>query len=146
MPGLLYRSDRPDGGFEARSTLLFEPDMRHAGLWVEGDVLHILWSRVGDAPEGILYSQVDLSLPDWDDWRATEGVEIMRPQETWEGAELPVYPSLRGEVAEASHELRDPYVFHDADGNAYLYYTGAGEQAIGVARLFSPSGDDQPVN
>lgn len=58
MPGVIYRSDRPEGGFQPRDRLLFEPDMRHAGVWVEGSLLQVLWSRVGDAPESILYSRV----------------------------------------------------------------------------------------
>ena len=139
MPGVLYRSSTLDGGFTPRDRLLFDPDMRHAAVWVEGSLLHVLWSRVGDAPEVLLYSRVDMSSADWNDWRATAGVEIMRPELAWEGSELPVLPSLRGELDLASHELRDPYVLRDGDGGLYLYYVGAGEQAIGVARL----GDDQ---
>jgi hypothetical protein len=138
MPGILYRSDRLDGGFKPRDSALFEPDMRHAGVWVEGEILHVLWSRVGDAPEGILYSRVDMSSSNWNDWQATRGVEIMRPAVEWEGSELPLFASLRGEISEASHELRDPFFFRDEDGSAYLYYVGAGEQAIGVARIVVP--------
>lgn len=63
----------------------------------------------------------------------SEGVESLGPEAVWEGAELPVFPSLRGENNAASHELRDPYLFRDIDGSAYLYYTGSGEQVIGVA-------------
>ena len=32
-------------------------------------------------------------------------------------------------------QLRDPYIFEDDDGQAYLFYSGAGEEAIGFARL-----------
>lgn len=135
MPGVIYRSDSLDQGFVPRDRILFEPDMRHCAVWVEGNTLHVLWSRVGDAPESILYSRVDMSSRNWDDWRATEGVEVMRPDRPWEGSELAVLPSLRGEIDLASHELRDPYVLRDSDGSLYLYYVGSGEQAIGVANL-----------
>lgn len=139
MPGVLYRSKRIDGGFEPRRRLLFEPDMRHAGLWVDESTLYVFWTRVGDAPERILLSTVDLKKDDWNEWQATEPVEIMRPELTWEGAELPNVTSLRGEMSQASNELRDPYFFEDADGARYLLYTGAGEQAIGIALLdFEP--------
>lgn len=47
----------------------------------------------------------------------------------------PLHPSLRGEIDQASHELRDPFLFRDSNGLVYLYYTGAGEQAIGVATV-----------
>ena len=33
------------------------------------------------------------------------------------------------------HQLRDPYVFEDADDQLYLLYTGGGEQGIGIAEL-----------
>ena len=59
----------------------------------------------------------------------------MRPEQQWEGDSLPIYPSLRGELDIEAHELRDPFVFRDSDGDLYLYYVGGGEQAIGVARL-----------
>ena len=34
---------------------------RHAGVLVRGDKLHIVWTRIGDAPEQILYSTIDMS-------------------------------------------------------------------------------------
>lgn len=135
MPGIIYRSSEPDQGFAPRDRTLFEPDMRHAGIWVEGDTLHVLWSRVGDAPESLLYSRVDMSADDWNDWRATEGVVVLQPEREWEGGALPILPSLRGEIDLASHELRDPFILRDSNGHFYLYYVGAGEQAIGVALM-----------
>ena len=135
MPGVIYRASEPDGDFKPRDQLLFDPSMRHAGVWFDGDILHVLWSRVGDAPEQLLYSRVDLSDPDWNNWRATQGAELLRPERDWEGSALPVMSSLRGELDLPGHELRDPYILHDLDGRLYLYYVGAGEQAIGVALL-----------
>ena len=49
--------------FVPRDRILFEPDMRHCAVWVEGNTLHVLWSRVGDAPESILYSRVRYCPP-----------------------------------------------------------------------------------
>ena len=135
MPGILYRSSDGLSGFEPRKKLLFEPDMRHSGLWLRDDTLYVFWSRVGDAPESILVSTVDLSPPDWDDWQATEPQELLRAELPWEGSELQVESSLRGELGLPANELRDPYVFIDHDGQAYLLYVGSGEQAIGLARL-----------
>ena len=120
--------------------MLFEPDMRHAGLLVEGSTLYVFWSRVGDAPEKLLLSQIDLSKPDWDQWQATAPVEILSPQQNWEGANIEIQASLRGEMDITAHELRDPYVFRDVDSALYLYYVGGGEKAIGVARLVAPAG------
>jgi hypothetical protein len=135
MPGVLYRSDAATGPFEPRSRLLFDPDMRHAGLRLEGDSLPVFWSRAVDEPERILLSTVDLSPADWNRWKTTEPIEVMRPERGWEGSELSVLPSLRGEMSVAANELRDPFVFEDRDGRLFLYYTGSGEQAIGVATL-----------
>ena len=135
MPGVLYRANSAEGPFKPRRRLLFQPDMRHAGLWLEGDTLHVFWSVVGYAPERILYSQVDLSSWDWDDWRATTPAEVLAPELKWEGVEVPVMPSLRGELDILAHELRDPYLFVDEDGERYLYYVGGGEKAIGMVRL-----------
>ena len=135
MPGVLYRASSPVGPFEPRDRLLFEPNMRHAGLLLEGATLYVFWSRVGYAPERILLSRVDLTPLDWNDWVATAPVDLLHPEDEWEGSKLPAMPSLRGELDSAAQELRDPYVFRDEDGQLYLYYVGGGEQAIGVARL-----------
>ena len=35
------------------------------------------------------------------------------------------------------NQLRDPYIFEDRDGSLYLYYSGQGEDAIGVAAVSS---------
>lgn len=114
--------------------------MRHAGLLRIDETLHVFWSRVGDAPEAILVSEVDLSPEDWNEWRATAPRELMRSAQPWEGGTLEILPSLRGEIETPVHELRDPFVFAEEGQPLYLFYVGAGEQAIGLARLrFLPS-------
>ncbi len=135
MPGVLFRSDSPAGPFEPRDRILFEPRMRHAGLWRDGDMLYVVWSRVGEAPERLLLSEIDLSSTDWADWRATEGRELLRAELPWEGSDLPAWRSIRGELPVEENELRDPYVFIDRDGRRYLLYVGRGEKAIGIADL-----------
>ncbi|PLW82873.1 hypothetical protein CWI75_05330 [Kineobactrum sediminis] len=135
MAGALYRSDSLTGPYELRNSLLFEPNMRHPGLWLEDDMLYVFWSRLGDAPERLLLSEIDLSQSDWNRWRATEAVEMLRPEDEWEGAQLPVHKSIRGELDIPSQELRDPFLFRDSDGAFYLYYVGGGERGIGAARL-----------
>jgi hypothetical protein len=134
-PGIIFRGDSIFGPYQPRGKSLFEPNIRHAAVMLEGDQLTVVWSRVGEAPEKILLSYIDLSSPDWDAWRATAGVELMRPRLPWEGADLPLLPSLRGELVSVANELRDPYLFVDRDGQRYLLYVGAGEQAIGIATL-----------
>ena len=134
-PGILYRSDRLLGPFEAHSTSLLDSDTRHTGIWLDGDTLRIVWSRVGDATERILLSSIDLSNDDWNQSRATASTELIRPMRDWEGANQPLMPSFRGEMGGSVNQLRDPFIFQDQDGQLYLVYTGGVEQAIGIVQL-----------
>ena len=132
MPGVFYRS--PDGlhDFEEGPTL-FGPDMRHAAVWVRGDELVVVWTRVGDAPEHLLVSRIDLR-GDWWGWSASEPVDLLFPEEPYEGAGLPVTPSVRGEVHEPVRQLRDPAVFLE-DDRAWLLWACAGERGIAIGAL-----------
>ena len=134
MPSQLVRS--PDGvhDFEYGPSLWDDDEIRHSALRVEGDTLHVWWTRAGDAPERIFTSAVDLT-GDWRDWVAGVPVEVLRPKEPWEGSRVDVAPSVRGAGGAPEHALRDPYVFTDADGSRWLFYAAAGEFALGVTRL-----------
>ncbi len=134
MPGLFCRSKDGLTGFEIRLGLLFGVNMRHTALLLRGSTLNIFWSRVGDSPERILCSTVDLSPKDWKKWKASDTFDIMRPKMKWEGADLPVEPSQRGEYPGRVHQLRDPAIFEE-NGRIYLLYSCAGEQAIAIAEL-----------
>lgn len=144
MPGVFYRAAEPDranggtddAGIDADwelGPLLFDAAFRHCAVHVQGERLHVLFSRVGDAPERILHTPIDLR-PDWHDWRAGPVATVLAPELAWEGAALPVCPSVRGPLFEPARQLRDPAVFEHA-GRLYLLYAGAGEQAIGMAAL-----------
>ena len=132
MPGRFFRSRDPLGGFEAGPTL-FGPTQRHAALLRRGDLLWVFHTDVGDAPERILASTIDLRRP-FEAWVASEAVEVLRPERPWEGAELPVEPSLRSVAPGPVHQLRDPAVFEE-DGRTWLLYAVAGEAGIGIAEL-----------
>ncbi|MBT8114532.1 MAG: hypothetical protein KJP04_04085 [Arenicella sp.] len=140
--GMLLRSDQLLGDYSIREKSLFGPSMRHLSVDVDesNDEMHVFWSRVGDAPERILYSLVNLGA-DWNDWQASRGVTVLQPEFPWEGSKQPLQSSLRGEMVQITNELRDPYLFTDVDGQKYLFYVGSGEQAIGVARAISPGND-----
>lgn len=146
MPGQIYRSANGLTKFESGPSL-FEPNMRHAGVWLRGDSLWVFWTRVGDAPERILLSTVDLR-GDWMSWRESEAIEVRRPVQRWEGASLPVAPSHRSSVDHPVNQLRDPFIYLEkraepgddsaaqaADQVAYLVYAVAGESGLGIARL-----------
>lgn len=132
MPGRFYRSRDPLSGFEP-GPRLFGPTQRHAALLLRGDVLWVFHTNVGDAPERILVSTIDTRAP-FEDWQASDAVEVLRPERAWEGSELPVVPSLRSVAPNAVNQLRDPAVFVE-DGRTWLLYAVAGESGIGIAEL-----------
>ena len=135
MPGLFYRSTDPLGGFE-EGPRLFNPDMRHAAVMLRGDMLYVFWTQVGDTPERILLSTVDLR-GDWMAWQASEPVEVLRPERSWEGADAPLEPSVRSVAYGMVNQLRDPAVYEERD-DVYLLYAVAGESGIALARVAFP--------
>jgi len=132
MPGVFYRSRDGLSDFETGPTL-FNPDMRHAAVLVRGDRLLVFYSQVGDTPERILLSDIDLTPP-WTDWRPRSPRVVLEPERDYEGASLPLRPSLRGVSHEAVRELRDPGIFKTKDAH-YLLYSVAGEKGIALARM-----------
>lgn len=132
MPGQFLRSRDGLTPFEPGPTL-FASDQRHSALLARGDTLQVFWTRVGDAPERIYASTVDLR-PDWREWKASEPIEVMRPERTWEGAGLPAKPSYRSAINREVNQLRDPAIFVEND-RTYLLYTVKGERGIGIAEL-----------
>lgn len=132
MPGQVYRSADGLSGFEEGPTL-FNPDMRHCALLRRGEFLHVFWTQVGHAPERILMSTIDLSVP-WTRWKETRAVEVMRPERAWEGADLPLEPSLGSVAYGRVNQLRDPAIFEE-NGRVFLLYAVAGEAGIAIAEL-----------
>ena len=134
MPGFFYRSKGGLSNFEVRNRWLFDTDIRHSAIWKKGNDLYVFFSRVGDAPEQILYTKVDISSTNWNDWQAEPERILLKPELDWEGANEKIIPSMRGEMGIKINQLRDPAIFEE-NGQLYLLYTGAGEQAIGIAKL-----------
>lgn len=136
MPGHFYRSASALGGFE-EGPRLFDDSMRHSALVVRGDTLHVFWTRVGDAPEAILHSTIDVSKP-WAEWSEQGGAAVLKPERSWEGAGAPVLPSMRSVAYGRVHQLRDPAIYEE-DGRTYLLYAVAGESGIAIAEVhFQP--------
>ena len=132
MPGVVYRSRDGLSDFEEGPTL-FSPDMRHSALLKRGGALFVFFTRRGDAPERILLSRIDLT-GDWRTWTETPPVEVLRPERTWEGAELPIEPSRGGAVDVPVNQLRDPAIYEE-DGRIWLLYAVAGERGIALAEV-----------
>ena len=109
--------------------------MRHVCFHQRGHELDIYYSNVGDLPERIKRTTIDLRQ-DWREWRGTRFEEIIRPETDCEGANEPLLPSSGGTKDFPVHELRDPFVYEE-EGIVYLFYSTAGEQGIGLAELVS---------
>ena len=109
--------------------------VRHLALYRSGSTLNIFFTMKGHSPERMFVTRVDLErdcLPCAE--AGTLPVEVLRPEELWEGSAVPPVPSTGGLEKQLANALRDPFVFEDGD-NLYLFYVGGGEQAIGVAQL-----------
>jgi hypothetical protein len=133
MPGQLYRSLDGLSGFEP-GPMLFNPNMRHSAVLKRGQQLFVFWTRVGDAPEAILLSRIDLS-GDWRHWKDGPSIEVLRPERNWEGADAPITPSVRSTAYGQVNQLRDPAIFEE-NGKPYLLYAVAGESGIAIAEVF----------
>lgn len=132
MPGQFYRSDDGLSGFE-EGPKLFDKSMRHSAVLKRRDTLHVFWSRVGDTPESILHSTIDIS-GDWMSWTAQGEDVVLKPEHDWEGADAPLEPSERSYVKNHVNQLRDPAIFEE-DGKVYLLYAVAGESGIAIAEI-----------
>ena len=132
MPGQFYRSNDGFTNFE-EGPRLFGPNMRHSAVIVRDDFLYVFWTRVGDAPESIMLSTIDLSS-DWMNWKESEAVVVLKPEFDWEGANAPIEPSVRSTAYGQVNQLRDP-ALHVEDGVVYLLYAVSGESGIALARV-----------
>ncbi len=138
MSGQLYVSEHATRDYRPGPRLSL-PAMRHPAVWVDGDRLHLFFSRVGDVPERILASSIDLGTGDWDGWRPSEPQTVLFPKEDYEGAKVQVAPSTYGAIHTLARQLRDPFVFVEGDATHLLYAVG-GEHGIGIATLHKTPG------
>nr|CAI78744.1 hypothetical protein [uncultured Gammaproteobacteria bacterium] len=112
------------------------PRFRHFAVLPAGGELHVFFSRKNDMHERIQMTIIEISGNDhWHTWSVRYPPwDILKPELAWEGADLAPRRSRIGPET-GVRQLRDPYVLKDADGSLYLFYTGRGEEAIGVALL-----------
>lgn len=131
--GIRYRASVPDGPFETGPALVPSVGLRirHLAVMVYGDTLFVCYSRIGDCPESILLSKVNLDVP-WTQWQATSAKLVLEPKLPYEGLSYRLRPSERGAALTPVRELRDPALYRE-DDTVYLLYSVAGEQGIAVA-------------
>lgn len=125
-PGAVPVAQRPTRG-------PFRYTIRHVGADVAGDRLFIYFSCVGHRPERILRTTVELQGPP-EKWKARGVEEVLRPEKSWEGADLPLAYSRGGISLNRVNELRDPAVYREG-ARAWLVYTVAGENGLGLAEI-----------
>jgi hypothetical protein len=133
MPGQFFRSKDGLHEFEP-GPVLFNPNMRHSAVLKRGNEILVFWTQVGDVPERILCSRIDIS-GDWRGWKEGPPHEVLRPERSWEGADAPLVPSIRSTAYGQVNQLRDPAVFAE-DGRTYLLYAVAGESGIAIAEIW----------
>lgn len=129
--GRITKSRDPLAPFQPGPDILDR--MRHCAVHRSGDKLYVFYSNIGDCPESIDVSIIDLSQP-WTEWSPTDGQTILTPQQQYEGVDCALNPSEPGPVTERVRELRDPAVYAE-NGRTYLVYTTAGESGLALARL-----------
>lgn len=105
--------------------------IRHVAVLINQDQLTLAFSRIGDTPEHLMITGVELG-PDWTQWTPSPPKTLLFPELDWEGAHLPVTTSRIGAADKKEHGLRDPCFFEN-----YLFYSGGGESAIGIAKLIA---------
>lgn len=134
MPGRLFRSRDGVTAFEAGPQLFSgAPSQVHSAVLVKGDALDVFYTRAGDTPERIVFSQVALG-PDWTKWKPTSAQECLAPQEPWEGADLPLTAGRIGAADRPIRALRDPAIFEEM-GRMFLLYAVAGESGLAIAQV-----------
>jgi hypothetical protein len=98
-----------------------------------GTILYVFFTVIGDAPERIMMATIETS-GDWTTWKASDAVEILRPEAPYECTSLPLLPSEPGDIKAPAQQLRDPFVFEE-NGRMLLFYAFCGEQGIAAADL-----------
>jgi hypothetical protein len=138
--GLVSRASDPLDVFETGPNLFrgtsYAGRVRHVALVHRGNRMHVFFTGIGDAPERVLMSTVELTS-DWTGWRASPPVEVIAPEEKYECIDLPNAPSAGGDISVPVRQIRDPFVFEEA-GRSYLFYSTCGEQGIAAAEIEIP--------
>jgi hypothetical protein len=108
---------------------------RHAGPWLDGDMLSVFYTRIGDAPERILMTKLKLG-DDPAAWQASSPVAVLEPERDYEGIAAPIAPSTPIYQTHV-RQLRDPFVFREGE-RAWLLYAVAGETGIAIGEVKVP--------
>jgi len=128
----LYHSESATSRFTQGKRIL-PRNARHVATHVRESSLFVFYSLKGDHPEQIVVSTVRMT-DDWRSWSASSPVSVIKPEEKWEGVDVPLKVSKGGMAKNRYQELRDPAIFVE-DDKTYLLYSVAGESGIAIAEL-----------
>ena len=136
--GVLIRAPNPAASFDVgpnafRDTVYGSNRVRHVALVPRGTRLHVFFTAIGDAPERMLMSTIDMTKP-WGEWKVGALVDVMQPETNYECGNLPPTPSAVGDIFEPARQIRDPHVLED-EGKTYLFYVLCGEQGVAGAEI-----------
>lgn len=140
--GVMYRSDSgldnlqplPQPAFPMNHPMANAPgDVRHVALHVVGDELQVYFTRIGDSPERIFRTHIDLRRPA-ENWRAGKVEPVLAPDMQWEGADVVPSAARSGAATGRENAVRDPAIFTHED-RTYLLYSVAGESGIAIAEI-----------
>ena len=107
--------------------------IRHVALLRRGAKLHVFFTAIGDTPERVMLSTIDVS-GDWSTWRASTPIDVLQPERGYECTNLPNAPSESGDIAIPVRQIRDPFVFEE-NGRVFIFYSICGEQGIAAAEI-----------
>ena len=145
--GVLLRASDPLASFTVGPNAFRDSEygsnrVRHVAFVPRGDRLHVFFTAIGDAPERMLMSTIDMTR-EWAGWRVSAPVAVMQPDADYECGRMPVAPSAVGDIFEPARQIRDPHVLEDGGledgGKTYLFYAICGEQGVAGAELKWPS-------
>jgi hypothetical protein len=85
-------------------------------------------------PESLQWNGFQCSRPPSNLWKITEPFELLRAEKTWEGGNLPPYPSIESAINTPVNQLRDPFIYKEGK-KFYLLYAVRGENGIAIADL-----------
>ena len=121
--GILYKKE--NNSFEPSFHLI--DNIRHSAVYVDGDILYIIYSKVGEAPESLYICVIK-------DWEVISNYKFKEPEYDWEGSQQPKTNSRFGMALGFVNELRDPCIFKE-DEDLYLLYSYGGESGIAIGKL-----------
>ena len=139
--GVLLRAPEPLASITVgpnafRDTPFGRNRVRHVALLPRGDRLYVFVTVIGDAPERMYMSTIDMTQK-WEDWRVGAPIDVMQPETDYECVRQPIAPSQVGDVAGDVRQIRDPHVLED-QGKTYLFYAICGEQGVAGAEITLP--------